>query len=167
MSTIMDNNEEKEILQISWNVPEFEKHNRSNTWYIVAGLTASFLLIFAIFTSNYLFAIIIIATSIITIVHDGNSPDNVNVTLSSDGVAIGSKVFDYDDLKNFSVLFKPNEELKNLYFEFKNPAKQRLSIPLLDNNPLQIRNFLLKYLDEDLDRTNIPLSEGLSKLLKI
>lgn len=163
----MKEDKKEDINEISWTVPEFEKHDRSKKWYILASLFAIFLLIFALFTSNYLFAIIIVAATIITIFHDGQEAAPVNIIIDEDGVIIGRKLYDYDVLKNFSVLFKPKEDLKNLYFEFKNPAKQRLSIPLFDINPLQIRDFLLKYLEEDLERTNMPLSENLSKLLKI
>jgi len=154
-------------IQLFWEVPEFEKYERSKNWYIGAGIISIFLLIFALLTSNFLFAIIIIIAALITIIHDGKEADLVNIIIDEDGVIIGRKFYDYDILKNFSVLFKPKEDLKKLYFEFKNPLMQRLSIPLLDNNPLQIRDFLLKYLSEDLERTGMPLSENISKLLKI
>ncbi|MDA3840787.1 MAG: hypothetical protein PF572_06935 [Patescibacteria group bacterium] len=163
----MEENTQDNIEEITWKVPEFEKHERSKNWYIVAGLISVFLLIFALFTSNFLFAVIIVTAALITIIHDGKDADLVDVIIDDEGIIIGRKLYEYDDLKNFSVLFKPKENLKNLYFEFNNPAKQRLSVPLLDNNPLQIRDFLLKYISEDLERTNMPLSENLSKLLKI
>ena len=38
--------------------------------------------------------------------------------------------YDYDDLKNFAIVYKPRLAAKNLYFEFKNVVRQRLSIPL-------------------------------------
>jgi hypothetical protein len=159
---IQENNTE-----ISWEIPEFEKHERSKKWYVIAGVITILILLFALITSNFLFAVIIIIATLIIIIHDGKEADLVNIIIDEDGVVVGRKFYDYDVLKNFSVLFKPKEDLKNLYFEFKNSAKQRLSIPLLDNNPLQVRDFLLKYLSEDLDRTNMPLSENISKLLKI
>ena len=157
----------EDITEISWLVPEFEKHERSKKWYIWAGVISSFLLLFAIFTSNFLFAIIIITAALIIIIHDGKKADEVIILLDDDGVVVGRKFFDYDDLKNFSVLFKPKEDLNNLYFEFKNPVKQRLSVPLFDNDPLQIRDFLLRYLSEDLERINMPISENISKILKL
>ena len=70
-------------------------------------------------------------------------------------------------IKNFSIIYKPKDEIKNLYFEYKNPIHPRLSIPLLDKNPLQIREYLLKYLAEDLDRTDQPVSEALGRLFKL
>ena len=159
--------EDNKIDEISWFIPEFEKHERTKNWYIIASVVVIFLLIFAVITKNYLFAVIVIIATIITIFHDGKEPDFLNVIIDDDGVIVGRKFYDYDDLKDFSLLFKPKEGLNNLYFEFKNTIKQRISIPLNNQDPLQIRDLLLKYLPEDLERTNMPLSENISKLLKI
>ncbi len=159
--------EDNKIDEISWFIPEFEKHERTKNWYIIASVVVIFLLIFAVITKNYLFAVIVIIATTITIFHDGKEPDFLNVIIDDDGVIVGRKFYDYDDLKDFSLLFKPKEGLNNLYFDFKNTIKQRISIPLNNQDPLQIRDFLLKYLPEDLERTNMPLSENISKLLKI
>jgi hypothetical protein len=110
---------------------------------------------------------IIIVISIIIILNDGQKPMTVNFSITDEGVMIGKKFYDYDELKNFSVIYKPRRDIKNLYFEFKNPIKQRLSIPLMDQDPLKIRKYLLKYLEEDLERTDPPLSENLARLFKL
>jgi len=155
----------KEI--ISWKVPEYEKHERSRNWYIIITGLALLLLIYSFFSGNFLFAVIIIIAAAVIILHDGNEPILIKVSLTDEGVVVGRKFYDYDEFKDFSVVYKPRQEVKNLYFEFKNAIKPRLSIPLDKQNPLLIRENLLKYLPEDLDRTDQPLSEGLAKLFKL
>ena len=91
----------------------------------------------------------------------------VNVELSPEGLKLGQKFYSYDELKNFCVLYRPKESIKNLYFEFKNNMRPRLSLPLRNLDALTVRNFLVRYLDEDLERSNPPLSEQLTKLLKL
>lgn len=152
---------------ITWEVPEYDKHERSRRWYLVAAAIGILLLAYAVFTKNYLFAGIIILGAAVVIMFDGKEPDKVRVGLTDEGVEIGKKFFDYDEIKNFSIVYKPKLGVKNLYFEFKNALKQRLSIPLLDRDPIFIRQKLLKYLMEDLERTDQPLSEGLAKLFKL
>jgi hypothetical protein len=152
---------------ISWLVPEYEKHERSKQWYIIAGSISFTLLILSFFTNNFLFAVIIIIAVFITILRDGQEPLKVLFSITDEGVEIGKKFYDYDEIKDFSIIYKPKMEVKNLYFEFKNPIKPRLSIPLYDVDPLQIRETLLKYLTEDLDRTDQPVSEAFGKLLKL
>ena len=101
------------------------------------------------------------------IINDSRVPNQVNVELGPEGVKVGTDFYDYDVLKNFAVLYKPKQSLKNLYFEYKNSMHPRLSLPLRRLDALTVRNFLIKYLDEDLERTEMPLSEQLTKLLKL
>lgn len=152
---------------ISWTAPEFEKHERTKGWYIAAVTIAALMLLFAFFTVNFLFAVIIIVVALIIILHEGREPERVKIAITDEGVIIGKRFFDYDDLKDFSIVYKPRIGVKHLYFEFKNIVKPRLSIPLGNMNPLPIRENLLKYLEEDLERTDQPLSEVLAKLFKL
>ena len=152
---------------ISWQVPEYEKHKRNKSWYIFAGIIGLLFLVYAIYTKNFLFAVIIIIVALIIILHDSREPDLVKINITDEGIIVGRKFYDYDEIKNFSIVYKPKQNVKNLYFEFKNAIRQRLSIPLININPLTIRETLLKYLPEDLDRTDQPLSEGLAKMFKL
>ena len=155
----------KEI--ISWQVPEYEKHERTKLWYFTAIIVALLFLLFSFYTDNFLFAVLIIVVALIIILHDGRRPEMVNFSITDEGVVIGRKFYDYDDLKNFAIVYKPNQGVKNIYFEFKNVIRPRLSIPFEKINPLPVRKELLKYLPEDLERTDQPLSEVLAKLFKL
>ncbi len=152
---------------ISWEIPEYEKHKRSKKWYISAAIIGLILIAFSIVTLNYLFAFIIIIAALIIILHDARDPDLVDFAITTEGLLVGRKFYDYDEIKNFSIVYKPRLEVKNIYFEFKNFLRHRLTIPLEDKNPVEIRKILLKYLPEDTERTDPPLSDGLAKLLKL
>ncbi len=166
----------KEI--ITWEVHEYEKHDRSPGWYfsaIIITLLLLFLASFNIdlapfsikFVPNFLFTVIVILGAIIIITHDGQEPPLVKIALTEEGIIVGRKFYDYDEFKDFSVIYKPSQGVKNLYLEFQNSIKPRLSIPLEGVNPLQVRENLLKYVSEDLDRTDQPLSEALGKIFKL
>lgn len=155
----------KEI--ISWEVPEYEQHERAKGWYVIAIIVALGLLAYCFYTSNFLFAVIIILTSLVIILHDGREPNRVKIILANEGLVVGRKFYDYDEIKDFSIVYKPHLNVKRLYFEFKSALRHRLSIPIDNMNPLKIRETLLKYLSEDLERTDQPLSEFLSKLFKL
>ncbi len=152
---------------IGWSVPEYEKYERTETWYIAAAIIAVLLLSYSFWTANFLFAVIIIIVGMVIILHDGREPAMVRFSITDEGVIIGRKFYDFDEIKDFSVVYKPKRGVKNLYFEFKNAIKHRLSIPLQDMNPLPIRENLLKYLKEDLERTDQPASEGIARMLKL
>jgi len=170
-----------EIIQkyLQWQVPEYRVPERGRVWYITAAVFLFFCIFFSFFTitnwkivflsydSNFLFVLIIIIAAAIMYVNEKRPPEMINFELGPEGVKIGSKFYDYDELKNFCVLYKPKQSIKNLYFEFKNSARLRLSVPLRRMDALTVRNFLVRYLDEDLERANPPLSEQLTKLLKL
>lgn len=152
---------------MGWRVPEYDKHERTKNWYIMAGLAAMALIIYSLFSGNFLFAAIVVIGALVVIIHDGQEPLRVDFSITDQGVIVGRKFYDYDVLKDFSLVYKPHQQIKNLYFEFKNVVRPRLSIPLDNHNPLPIREILLKYLPEDLERTDQPLSEALAKMFKL
>lgn len=174
---------------ISWKIPEYQGQEKTKRWYIVAGAISIALLAFAIFTQNLIFAIIIIFAAIIVVVLDGNKVGMLKVELSDKGVTVGKEFYEYEQIADFFIIYKPEQGIKTLYLEFKrfamptlpaneptrygwflwliNFARTRLSIPLLDMNPIVIRRNLLKYLKENLERTEIPLSEQLTKLFNL
>jgi hypothetical protein len=164
---------------IRWEVPEYRAPQRDRNWYLIAGAFAFICLFFSFFTvkswhlvflglsSNFLFVLILLIAAIIMIINESRPPLMIKVELGPEGIKLGPKFYDYNQLKNFAVLYKPKQSVKNLYFEYKKSASQRLSLPLRRLDPLTVRNFLVRYLDEDLERTDLPLSEQLTKLLKL
>ena len=148
-------------------MPEYEKHERSKTWYIIAAIVTVIVLLYALWSANFLFVVIIVLAAMVTMLHDGSEPDAVGFAIADEGLIIGKKFIDYDELKNFSIIYKPRQGVRKLYFEFHNVLRPRLSIGLDNMNPLKIRDILLNYLQEDLERENEPLSEQLGKLFKI
>ncbi len=160
--------EQPQIIEIiSWEIPEYEKHLRGKWWYILFGLAGLVMLIYAIFTANFLFAIIIIVGSFILIINDARNPQGVNVTIANEGIIVGRKFYDYDEIDSFSIVYKPALGIKQLYFDFKSRTKHHLSLPLADINPLFVRENLIKYLTEDIERTDQTTSEAISKMLKL
>lgn len=150
-----------------WSIPEYDKHEREKNWYIISAIVGLVFLIYSFFSGNFLFAAIIIIGALVIMIHDGQEPLIIDFIITDEGLIVGRNFYDYDVLKDFSIVYKPNQSIKNLYFEFKNVIRPRLSIPLGSMNPLPIRENLLKYLPEDLERIDQPLSEALAKMFKL
>ncbi|PIR93128.1 hypothetical protein COT99_02385 [Candidatus Falkowbacteria bacterium CG10_big_fil_rev_8_21_14_0_10_43_10] len=152
---------------ISWAVPEYDKRERSKRWYIISSIAALSILVYSVWTGNFLFVVIIVLSALVIITNDFRQPDIINFSIGDEGLILGKKFIDYSELKNFSIIYKPRQDVKQLYFEFNNIFRPQLSIYLGNINPLKIRDILLNYLQEDLERENEPLSEQLGKLFKI
>jgi len=151
----------------SWKVLERENYQHSRQWMLAFGLIAFGLLIIAILTNNYMFALVILLVSFIIIFNEHEEPRKLDFVIGTEGIMLADKFYDYDEFKSFSVLYKPAQDLKALYFDFRSIWHRDLIIPLFDNNPLPIRENLLKYLKEDLERTDESLDEVIGKILKL
>jgi hypothetical protein len=174
---------------ISWEIPEYQGEKKTMVWYTVASLVSIVLLAYAIFTKDWIFAVIIIFAAVMLIIIDGQKIGKLGVVISDKGVQVGKEFYRYEQIDNFFIVYEPEEGVKNLYLEFKrfarptlpesepthyewllwvlNFARTRFAVPLENINPVIIRRNLLKYLKENTERTNIPLSEQLTKLLKL
>jgi hypothetical protein len=159
---------------LAWEIPEYNKHQRSRSWYIIAGLVVLFFILASTITPNfffdapnYLFVGLVVLGAFVMLMIDKSEPQQIIFAIGDEGVTLGRKFYDYDEIHNFSIVYKPRTGVKRLYLEFKSAVRQRLSIPLLDQNPLVVRDALLRFLPEDLERTEQPTSEGIAKLLKL
>jgi len=161
---MMAKNPKKE--SITWSFKEYEKYERDRGWYLLACIIGASLLVYAILTSNFLFALIIIMVGMVLVIKHHNEPDKSVFEINNQGIKFNKNEYKYSDIENFWIIYQP-PEVKNLYINFKFSLKPRLSIPINDESPLAIKTFLRQYLAEDLEQENEPASETLGRLLKL
>lgn len=149
-----------------WSFPEFIKHERSRAWYFWIIAAIALLLIYAVATVNFLFAVIIVIAAITYVLIYRREPEYVNFAITEDGLADNERFFSFDEVKNFFIIYKP-PEIKTLFVDFKALTKPRLAVPLENQNPLAIRKLLLEYLTEDLDKDDEPFLDGLRRMFKL
>lgn len=150
----------------AWDFPEHEPHERGRRWYVISALLIVGLLLFAYYDNNPLLAVIVILAVIAFLVSELRGPDTHTFVMTEDGVLVGDIFFDYDELKNFYVIYKP-PFVKMLYLQPKSMLRQRIGVPLLDQDPVTIREILLNYLPEDLEKEDEPTSDFLGRIFKI
>ena len=152
---------------MSWQIPEIPSYQRGPWWFLLTGLIALGFVIYGFYSSNYLFIFIIILIVVIAVINHFRTSELVDVVITTEGIQVDTAFYDYDMIKNFSVIYKPRDQVKALYLEFNNVIRPRLTIPLNEANPVRVRSQLLKFLMENLDRTDEPNTDYLSKKLKI
>ena len=162
-----ENKQSMDAPQFEWTVKEYQQHERTKRWYLIAAGVALVFMVFSLVTANFLFAVIILLAGFIIYLQDKHEPLDVHVAIGKEGIAVGRKFYEYDEIKDFALLHKPHRELSRLYLEFKSVMSHRLSLPLPEGDPLPIRKFLLQYLPEDKERTDEPLSEFLGRLFRL
>ncbi|MBI4256740.1 hypothetical protein HY626_01635 [Candidatus Uhrbacteria bacterium] len=152
--------------QLEWEVNEYPMHQRSRLWYIIAAVLGVALIIYAIATANFLFAVIILMIGVITLLSSFVPPDRVPVVITNTGVVVSDMYYDFQAIKDFSIAYDP-PQVKNLYFEFHSPWQPLLTVPLEDIDPNEVRELLLPYCLENLQRVEENLTDVLRRLYKL
>jgi len=151
----------------SWTFEEYKKYKKSVGWYIGAAIVTAGFLIFAIATSNFLFAVFIILVIVIYFMRSRREPTTIKVNITEDGFELGDNTFyTWKDINTFWIIYEP-PDVKNLYIDFKATLRPSLSISLEDQNPLRIRKILLDYIEEDIEKENESFSDGMGRMMKL
>lgn len=149
----------------AWEIEGIEKYERPLVWYVFSGLIGAGLLVYSVWTVNFLFAVIILMFAVITILNEMRNQFIIECKMMENGIMLGDHHYRWKEMETFWIVYQP-QEVKNLYLELKG-IRPRLSIPLNGQNPNKIRDFLRKYVREDLEREQEPLSEYIGRVLKI
>ncbi|MFA6272351.1 MAG: hypothetical protein WC693_04600 [Patescibacteria group bacterium] len=151
---------------LQWKFPEYEEHERGIAWYIIAGLVSAAFLTYAILVANYLFALIVVIVDMIILIQINRKPDRIDFKITDEGLIIGSSFTPYSNISKFWIIYNP-PKVKTLYINYKSTIRPDITIPLENKNPLRVREMLLKYIEEDLEKEDESNSEQIRKLLKL
>lgn len=149
-----------------WEVKEYEQYARPRSWYILMGIIGSLLLLYSIVTGNLLFSAIIILSGIILFLQNNQPAQQIPVAITDLGVIVGNRFYPYKELSSFFMVYRP-PEVKMLFIQPKTTVRPMLRIPLIDQNPVQLRAQLRKFLQEDLDREEEPASDQFARRWRI
>jgi len=150
----------------SWTVDEYERHERGPIWYATSFIVGVALVLYAMITQNFLFAVIIIMAGVIIGLSSMREPQKILFQLTTRGIVLGSEFIPFKELKSFWIFYEP-PHFKNLYIDYRNPVTPHLKVPLEEQDPLEIRSALLEFLREELSQEEEPLSELLGRVLKL
>ena len=145
-----------------WTIQEYAQHQRGVRWYIIMITAGLLFVVYGLMSNNFLFSLIIILAGIILFIQSHQAPPQVLFQITELGVVIGRKFYNFSELKNFFIVYQP-PEVKNLFFQTSNMVHPILSIPLLDENPVAVRETLLEFIDEDLDTEKEPISVTIAR----
>ena len=133
---------------LEWSAPEFVKYRKNPEWFVVGGLTAFGFLLFALFTKNLIFALIIILASFSIFIWTQKEPQKVSFAITNKGILINKKnLLSFDGLKSFWIFNEPSE-IKYISLESKKIFMPRIPIPLGERLPEEVRQLLSKFLPE-------------------
>jgi len=149
-----------------WETWEFPPTTRTTGWYAAAGTLGLIMLLYALFTANFVFAVIILMFAVILLLRDLKKPGRVNAYVTTSGIVLGDEFYPYNGIKDFSISYEP-PDVKYLYVTFQSRTQPMLSIHLDDKNPNDVRQALLPYVFENLEREGESLTDTLRRVYKL
>ncbi len=153
-------------IHISWEFPEFVQQERSRAWYVVFSLLLALLILYAAFTANFLFAIILLLGSFVIIFQYFQQARKLPMVIGQDGIIIDTQFIPYKALKSFSIVYEP-PVIKLLYLDFNSSVRKSLPVPLEDVNPIKVREILLNYIEENFERKEESFDETFERVLRL
>jgi len=132
---------------IKWSAPEFEQYEKGKSWYVITGIIAVILFLIAIFTKNFLFALMITLAYFIISAYASKKPQEIKLTITSQGVKVKQILYTFENLSSFWLFYDP-PEIKELSLRSKKSIMPYIRIPLGEQDPVAIRQMLIKYLPE-------------------
>lgn len=153
-------------VQLEWTYPEFVKHERGLWWYVGSLGLGILVLVYAIMSANYLLAITVILVGFILLNYHRHEPRPITFQICQKGIRVGEKFLPYAALQSFWLVYDP-PHIKTLYFLRKARLRNEISIPLVEMNPLKVRELLESILPEDLTKETETPNDSLARILKI
>lgn len=166
----MDQNQPAEDYEnkpiISWDFIEFERQERTKGWYVAFVLVTGVLLGIAVYQVNFLFAVIIIIAAITFIHASSKEPRTLTFMVDETGIYVNDIYLSFSGIHSFYLII--NEDIRKLFIEPRSIARPRLAIELTsEQNPEEVKKILLKYIPENKEREYEPLSEALTRKLRL
>jgi len=161
----MENKNAFENKVFSWEAPEFIKHQKGPIWFIIAGIIAVMLIVYAVMSNSWTFAVAILIMSGVYFLYQHLEPNKIVVTISEMGVKFDSQEFPFSDIEAFWFIYKP-PHVQNLHLRTKKKFQQDLVIPLENQDPAPLYEFLASKVPEWSDKEE-SIQETLIRSLKL
>ncbi len=149
-----------------WSFQEYQQYQRTTAWFVIIGTISALLSLLALWRGNFLFLVVLLLFGIILFLQSQHPPLRIPFKITTLGIAIGEKFYLYSELKTFYIVYHP-DIVQSLYFEATALYRPHIHVPLIDQNPIEIRDSLLQFLSEDIEKEQEPLSERVARDLQL
>lgn len=156
---------DKFMEKVTWKTSGHRRHDRGLAWYLVMAGIAVALILYALRDGSWSFAIaILVFLGVYHLIHH-EEPKEFEVILSHDGITFDVSHIPFSNLNAFQI-FEPAPFYRVLRLRPHSRLKPDFEIPLSDQDPEEIRQFLASYLRE-LPSADPSFSDALTYLLKL
>ena len=149
---------------IEWEAEEYEHQQKTADWYWALGIIAFGFLFTAILLKNFLFAILVLLGSFTLAMFGARRPKTIHAAITARGIQVGATLYPYNNLSHFWINYDP-PNVRELYLVSQKTFVPHISIPLGKADPNEIREHLLKFLNEE--EIEEPIYEVIARFLRL
>ncbi|HUT96076.1 MAG TPA: hypothetical protein VMW82_00695 [Candidatus Paceibacterota bacterium] len=142
-----NNNQENLLKEFTWEAPEFEKTEKNKSWFIFPAIIVIILGIIALITDNILFLILILLAFLTFYLYAKKEPRIIKFKVNERGIEVDNRLYAFDSIRSFWIFYNPPME-KEISFRSRKSFSPYIKISLADQNPNEIRKYLLRFLPE-------------------
>jgi len=147
-----------------WEGPEFEVYEKSARWYIIAIVFILGMVAYALYTNGPIMAITFILIGIVGYIYSQKQPRLVTFAITSKGVFADKELYTYDNIFSFWIFYEPTHT-RVVSLHTKASMLPYVHIPFDDENPVELREMLLKNIPEI--KQDPSLIDTLERVLRI
>lgn len=144
---INENNNVHNQVLLSWKAPEFINHQRSTTWFLVAGGLLTFLIAYALITQSATMAIVFIVLAGVYYLTHNQEPKIIDVKITELGLLVDQKFYPYHMINSFWMVYQP-PYVQTINLRLGTKMSSKVTIQLDRQNPVEVRKLLSKEIPE-------------------
>lgn len=148
---------------IHWRTEEFEKPQRGHRWHLFATFLLILVISFAVYMDAMVMAITFLLIGIVGYIYLDKKPRMLDFMITYDGVLAGKELYRFKNTESFWIFYE--DGLKSISLHTDGYLSPYIHIPLFDQDPVKIREILIKYIPEK--EQELTLFDRLEKLIKI
>jgi len=148
----------------AWEVPPHEKYERGTLWWVIAGIVGLAIFVYAIYSKNFAFALMLIMFLVVAIIAKNNDHQKMNIVISDQGILVDHLMLGYHQVREFSIL----ENLGKLYLFPSRIMGSHICIEIPDDVDINsLRMVLRSGISENVERNSEPWMDVISRKLKL
>lgn len=148
----------------SWRAPEFEVYEKSARWYLAGAAFILTIVIYALYANSPIMAVTFILIGIVGFIHLQKDPRIIDFAITTKGLLADKQLYAYENIYSFWIFYQePNIRIISLHT--KASALPYVHIPLHEEDPVHIREFLLENIPEI--KQDASLIDALERVLHI
>ena len=132
---------------LAWRAHEYQKRDRSKSWFLAIGIVGGGASILSLIIGNYLFAFLILLIIAIIFMYEVKDPKEYEHEITRRGILIQNRLFDFPNLKSFWI-FEHETGENELSLESKKTLVPHVKVNLGGTDPESVRAALKQFIPE-------------------